>query len=219
MRPWSTSRSRRGFPGLFAGLCLALALSPAGQSSSAAAAVQANTAVAAAGVSPGPLGARAIAAAALLPVAPISASRSAAADSVLVALFPSELSPHHATVESVLDRLAGHPSLALGMASATQAIYDPVQALLDISQGARIQMNRYDPLAPPELDLDVARRGPSVIGGWPSAVARAETTLLASWWRLERSVRLKMSVSAPIAKAAPSETIMISLSRSRMRLI
>jgi hypothetical protein len=175
VRPWSTSRSRRGFPGLFAGLCLALALSSAGQSSSAAAAVPANTAVTPAAASSGPLGARALAAAALLPAAPIRAPRSAAADAVLVALFPSELSPHHATVESVLDRLANHPPLALGMASATQAIYDPVQALLDISQGARIQMNRYDPLAPPELDLDVARRGPSVIGGWPSAVSRAET--------------------------------------------
>ena len=175
MRHRSTSRSRRGLHGLLAGLCGALALTSAGQPSSAAAAASPNTPAGRAIPSPGPLGARAIAAAALLPATPLRSARSAAADTVVVALFPSELSPHHLTVESVLDRLAGHPALALGMASATQAIYDPVQALLDISQGARIQMNRYDPLAPPELDLDVARHGPSVIGGWPSALARAET--------------------------------------------
>ena len=93
----------------------------------------------------------------------------------MIALFPSELSFHGQTVESVLDRLAAHPSLALGMASATQALYDPVQALLDISQGARIQMDGYDPSTPPELDLDVVRRGPSTIGGWPLALARART--------------------------------------------
>jgi hypothetical protein len=94
---------------------------------------------------------------------------------VIIALFPSELSPSHTTVESVLDRLAGHPSLARGKWSATQAIYDPAQALLDISQGARIQMDRYSPETPPELDLDVASHGPSSIGGWPLALARAAT--------------------------------------------
>lgn len=94
---------------------------------------------------------------------------------MIIALFPSELSPSHTTVESVLDRLAGHPSLALGMASATQALYDPAQALLDITQGARIQMDRYNPQTPPELDLDVSSRGPSTIGGWPLALARAAT--------------------------------------------
>jgi hypothetical protein len=105
----------------------------------------------------------------------VAGSTPASSKTVIIALFPSELSPTHTTVESVLDRLAGHPSLALGMASATQAIYDPAQALLDISQGARIQMDRYTPETPPELDLDVARHGPSAIGGWPLALARAAT--------------------------------------------
>jgi hypothetical protein len=122
---------------------------------------------------------RSLASSALLPSAPVhvpalTASR-AASNAVIIALFPSEVSPTHTTVESVLDRLAGHPSLALGMSSATQAIYDPAQALLDISQGARIQMDRYTPEAPPELDLDVASHGPSSIGGWPLALARAST--------------------------------------------
>jgi len=121
---------------------------------------------------------RSVASAALLPatrVHPPGPAASAASDAVIVALFPSELSPTHTSVESVLDRLAGHPSLALGMASATQAIYDPAQALLDVSQGARIQMDRYSPETPPELDLDVSRHGPSSIGGWPLALARAAT--------------------------------------------
>ena len=117
---------------------------------------------------------RGIALAAPRAVLPAPAVRAGSA-AVIIALFPSELSPTHTTVESVLDRLAGHPSLALGMASATQAIYDPAQALLDISQGARIQMDRYSPQTPPELDLDVASHGPSAIGGWPLALARAAT--------------------------------------------
>ncbi len=152
MRHRSTSRSTRRLCGLLAGLCGALALPLAGLPSSGATAAS-------------PRAAR-FPAAQHVPAAP---------PSVLIALFPSELSFHGQTVESVLDRLAGHRSLALGMASATQALYDPVQALLDISQGARIQMDRYDPSTPPELDLDVVRRGPSTIGGWPLALARART--------------------------------------------
>jgi hypothetical protein len=117
------------------------------------------------------------AAAAPRPAGRVAPPATGAADAVIIALFPSQLSPTHATVPSVLDRFADHPALALGMASATQALYDPAQALLDISQGARVDMNRYNPLTPPELDLDldVDFTGPSSIGGWPLALARAAT--------------------------------------------
>jgi len=148
VRHRSPSRSRSGLRGLFAGLCGALALSLAGQPSSAAAA--------ASGQAGNPVGAT-------------------LADSVLITLLPSELSSNGVAVASVLDRLAGHPSLALGMASATQAVYDPVQALLDISEGARVEMTRYSPSTPPALDLQVAPHRPSAIGGWGSALARADT--------------------------------------------
>jgi hypothetical protein len=164
VRHWSTSRPKLVLRGLPAGfLVLAALLGHAASPASAA--------------TPAALGsARAVAAAAIPPTTRVlSPANAPARPAVVIALFPSELSPTHTTVESVVDRLAGHPALALGMASATQAIYDPAQALLDISQGARIQMNRYSPATPPELDLDVARHGPSVIGGWPLALARAAT--------------------------------------------
>jgi hypothetical protein len=163
VRHWSTSRPKSVLRVPLAGFLVFAALfGLAGRPAFAA-------------IPAGPVSSRAVAAAAILPVTRVPSPPSLASSTVVIALFPSELSPTHSTVESVLDRLAGHPALALGMASATQAIYDPAQALLDISQGARIQMNRYRPATPPELDLDVASHGPSAIGGWPLALARAST--------------------------------------------
>jgi hypothetical protein len=164
VRHWSTSRPKSVLYVLLAGvIVLAVVVGHAGPPASAATSAALGSA-------------RPVAAGAILPTTRVLTPPNApAGPSVVIALFPSELSPAHTTVESVLDRLAGHPALALGMASATQAVYDPAQALLDISQGARIQMNRYTPATPPELDLDVASHGPSSIGGWPLALARAST--------------------------------------------
>ncbi|HEX3874857.1 MAG TPA: hypothetical protein VHW26_11970, partial [Solirubrobacteraceae bacterium] len=192
MRHWSTSRPRRvvrvALAGVLGGFAMGSAVQPASaaqagssvfaQASRTLAAetraqASAGTGTAGGAGTTGPAGASPVPTA--TGVRPAAGAPSAAADAVIIALFPSELSPTHTTVESVLDRLARHSSLALGMSSATQAIYDPAQALLDISQGARIQMDRYSPEAPPELDLDVASHGPSSIGGWPLALARAAT--------------------------------------------
>jgi hypothetical protein len=195
VRHWSTSRPKSVLLGLLAGFLLLVAvIGVGGHAASAAAPVLpvSSRALARAAIlpatripsPPSPASSSASAASAASSAAPAvaasgassaSSSAAAASSAVVIALLPSELSPTHTTVESVLDRLAGHPALALGMASATQAIYDPAQALLDISQGARIQMNRYSPSTPPELDLDVASHGPSAIGGWPLALARAST--------------------------------------------
>ena len=37
------------------------------------------------------------------------------------------------------------------MSSAAQGQYDPVQALLDITQGTRVSLSSYTPKRPPEL--------------------------------------------------------------------
>ncbi|MEA2355989.1 MAG: hypothetical protein QOD61_2118, partial [Solirubrobacteraceae bacterium] len=55
-----------------------------------------------------------------------------ASPSVVIALFPSDPPVVPAPpLRTVLDRLAAHPELAIGMVSARQGPYDPVQSLLD----------------------------------------------------------------------------------------
>ena len=77
----------------------------------------------------------------------------------------------------VLDRLAERPALALGLVSATQGLYAPEQAALDISAGARTSAAAYDPEQPPELELIAGGDGTGFIFGWSFAMARAQTAL------------------------------------------
>ncbi len=77
----------------------------------------------------------------------------------------------------VLDRLATHPRFALGLVSATQGRYTPVQSLLDISAGSRTSVNVYEPRRPPNLDLVVGGDGSGFIFGWSKALDRARTAL------------------------------------------
>ena len=74
--------------------------------------------------------------------------------------------------DPVLDRLDARPQLALGLVSATQGLYSPEQALLDISAGSRTSAAVYDPRTPPQLELVVGGDGSGFIFGW-SKVARA----------------------------------------------
>ena len=48
----------------------------------------------------------------------------------------------------VLDRRA-REQLSLGLSSAAQGRYDPIQALLDITQGTRVSLAAYKPKRPP----------------------------------------------------------------------
>ncbi|MEA2267317.1 MAG: hypothetical protein QOE27_2900 [Solirubrobacteraceae bacterium] len=92
-----------------------------------------------------------------------------ASPSVVIALFPSDPPVVPAPpLRTVLDRLAAHPELAIGMVSARQGPYDPVQSLLDITQGARISSDLYTP-----RDLPYLRLSGRALGGWPMIVARA----------------------------------------------
>jgi hypothetical protein len=74
----------------------------------------------------------------------------------------------------ILDRLAAREELSIGMSSAAQGQYDPLQALLDITQGTRVSLSGYEPKRPPELTLIDDGEG-GLLQGWLETTARAET--------------------------------------------
>jgi hypothetical protein len=77
----------------------------------------------------------------------------------------------------ILDRLDARPQLALGLVSATQGRYSPVQAVLDMSAGSRTSAAVYDPHDPPDLELVVGGDGSGFIFGWSKVLERADTAL------------------------------------------
>lgn len=74
----------------------------------------------------------------------------------------------------VLERLRARPGLSIGLSSATQGRYDPVQALLDLTQGTRVSLSAYDPRDPPALRL-AAEDGGARLAGWRGVVRRADS--------------------------------------------
>jgi hypothetical protein len=79
--------------------------------------------------------------------------------------------------DSVPDRLAARPQLAIGLVSATQGRYTPEQAMLDVSAGSRTSAAVYDPHTPPRLELVVGGDGSGFIFDWSKVLARASTAL------------------------------------------
>jgi len=75
----------------------------------------------------------------------------------------------------ILDRLAARDQLSIGMSSAAQGQYDPIQALLDITQGTRVSLSSYTPKRPPELKLYEDGEGGGLMQGWLDVSARAES--------------------------------------------
>jgi len=75
----------------------------------------------------------------------------------------------------ILDRLAAREQLSIGMSSAAQGQYDPIQALLDIAQGTRVSLSAYEPKRPPDLLLTGDGRGGGLFQGWLEQVARVDT--------------------------------------------
>jgi hypothetical protein len=61
------------------------------------------------------------------------------------------------------------------MSSAAQGQYDPVQALLDITQGTRVSLSAYTPKRPPDLSLYEDGEGGGLMQGWLDESARAES--------------------------------------------
>lgn len=63
------------------------------------------------------------------------------------------------------------PGLAPGLYSATQGSYSREQALLDVSQGARVSRSLYDPQETPAVRLEAS----GVLRGWDAILDRAAT--------------------------------------------
>lgn len=104
------------------------------------------------------------------------------APSVLIALLPIAEAPVPADVvepplayEPVLSRLDARAPLSLGLSSASQGTYDPVQALLDMSQGTRVSLSAYDPKHPPPLRFAGDGRGGGLFAGWLAVNVRADS--------------------------------------------
>jgi hypothetical protein len=72
--------------------------------------------------------------------------------------------------DATLAKFARVPGASVAMLGATQGRYRQIQALLDLTQGARTSLAAYDPMEPPALG--VVQDG-SVVG-WPAAVERAD---------------------------------------------
>ena len=76
----------------------------------------------------------------------------------------------------ILDRLAARDQLSIGMSSAAQGQYDPIQALLDITQGTRVSLSGYHPKRPPELTLYTGGDDHGgLFQGWLEQVTRADS--------------------------------------------
>ena len=87
---------------------------------------------------------------------------------VVVALLPA--STPGESLGGMLATFAAQPGLrAIGLLSANVGDYDQRQALLDITQSARVPRVDYSPQAPPPLTLNPA----GTVAAWPAIVRRA----------------------------------------------
>ncbi|UGS38088.1 hypothetical protein [Capillimicrobium parvum] len=71
---------------------------------------------------------------------------------------------------ATLDTFAAVPGASVGMLGATQGSYRQIQALLDLSQGARTSLAAYEPPRTPPLGVLADGR----VAGWDAAVRRAD---------------------------------------------
>ncbi|MEZ5121993.1 MAG: hypothetical protein R2736_10530 [Solirubrobacterales bacterium] len=72
--------------------------------------------------------------------------------------------------DATLETFAALPGASVGMLGATQGGYHQIQALLDLSQGARTSLAAYEPPQPPALGVLADGR----VAGWGAAVRRAD---------------------------------------------
>jgi hypothetical protein len=77
--------------------------------------------------------------------------------------------------QPILDRLDARKQLSIGMSSAAQGQYDPIQAMLDITQGTRVSLSSYSPKRPQELNLYLMEGGGALFQGWLEVVARGDS--------------------------------------------
>lgn len=116
--------------------------------------------------------------AALLTLALLPAVASAEDPRALLVFLPlpEEVADDAPTPRPILDRLEILPGASLGFTGATQGRYSQVQALLDMTQGARTSAAAYDPARAPELEFALEDEGDGALfAGWLDVNARAIT--------------------------------------------
>ncbi|MFM9164196.1 MAG: hypothetical protein ACKOQ0_02390 [Solirubrobacterales bacterium] len=116
-------------------------------------------------------------------VSAAAAASPASGPKVLVAFLPIAEQP--AALDSdpepalafrpILERLAVRPAPSLGLSSATQGRYSPVQALLDITQGSRSSLSSYSPEEPWPVVMVLEKGGGAYQQGWLETNLRART--------------------------------------------
>lgn len=92
----------------------------------------------------------------------------------MIVLVPADGAQRDDYDERITYGFDGLPGVAVGLISATQGSYSRDQALLDISQGARVSRSTYDPTDVPPVTL--LRRGSGgLLKGWGAILDRAAT--------------------------------------------
>lgn len=92
----------------------------------------------------------------------------------MIVLIPADRGKSTDYDERITARFAGIPGVAVGLISATQGSYSRDQALLDLSQGARVSRSTYDPTDVPPVALRMRGQG-AAIDGWEAILRRAST--------------------------------------------
>lgn len=120
---------------------------------------------------------------ALAPGVSAAAASAASGPKVMIAFLPIAEQP--AALDSdpepalafrpILERLAVRPAPSLGLSSATQGRYSPVQALLDITQGSRSSLSSYSPEEPWPVVMVLEKGGGAYQQGWLETNLRART--------------------------------------------
>lgn len=99
----------------------------------------------------------------------------ATGDSAILVLIPQDEASPASYSEDIADGFAEIPSLSVGLTSATQGSYRREQALLDISQGARVSRSTYSPTEVPPVGLIKMVNGSGAIKGWEAILERADS--------------------------------------------
>ncbi len=98
-----------------------------------------------------------------------------AENTAILVLLPQDREIPPSYSEDIARGFADIPQLSVGLTSSTQGSYRREQALLDISQGARVSRSTYDPSEVPPVGLARMVGGGGVVEGWDAILDRADT--------------------------------------------
>lgn len=100
---------------------------------------------------------------------------SESSNTAILVLIPQDTESPPSYSEEILEGFTEIPELSIGLSSVTQGSYRREQALLDISQGARVSRSTYDPSEVPPVGLARMVGGSGSVEGWEAILERAET--------------------------------------------